>query len=387
MAMLAPQKTVLKENIIEPILGSIFENCTKQQARSLINEAKQGQLGRRRFVELYGQYHSEMLDALNGISRIYEDPKKILINTFGSNTPSDEDIKIASDEIINSLLETYYPNVPNANNSYQTYTNRSDDQREFMNLIREKIAEIKGPLDHDLAKEIRRLKAQAGIPNSGSTTYGNEFNLSNLDLSNMDFSGLYFKGGSFTNSNLSNTNFSKTDLSRCIFDGCNLENTNFNEARLIGEEVSFKNANVRKTNFIGIKIERGNTWHTLESPREIKNEIRNRGALNVDEAIFTFSDLTQNNNNSNYSNTDNLRMFRQSQQNSPPPNQNHQQETVQLNLFTEQMTRNYNTLYRQLSQVQNQISQCQRQFQEQQRKEEENNTSKSRKKHEHCNLM
>lgn len=278
LKVLESQKELIKE-IIAPLVESILvENCDTKTALSLISEAKDGQLGKRRFIELYGAYDSDMLDALNDISRLYENPKKTFRSTFGEFTPSKEALRDTFNVILNELIELYRPDH-HANNLEQ-------QKLELINQIRIKLVEYKKNQSSNLIKEIMALKEKAGIVNIGkSSGYPTGLNLSNLDLSNLDLSGYNFKSINFTNCNLSNTNFTKALLGRCIFDNCNLEMTNFYLANMIGEEVSFKNALVRKTNFIGVVIEKGSTWFPLTDAESIKNEIKNRGAIFIEETL------------------------------------------------------------------------------------------------------
>jgi hypothetical protein len=290
--MLQEQKELLKENIIAPVLGSIFEKCReKSVAQQLIDEAKLGQLGRKRFEAIFGSYNLEMLDALNGISRFYENPRQILLRTYGTKTPSDSEIITAANEIIRSLMNTYYPSVGSVNkhSAQGVMDTLRKDVVLYADMMRNIYNYKKGKFDEGrynvIVKEIMNLKERAGILNSGELDYRSKLNLSNLDLSNLDLSKGCFKAMSFINSNLSNTKFRSVDSA--VFDGCNLENADFENASMIGEQVSFKNANVRNTKFTGVRIEKSPWWTKCANPAEIKEEVKKRGAANVDEAIFT----------------------------------------------------------------------------------------------------
>lgn len=275
--VLKPQKKLIKE-IIAPLVESILEKCDIKTALALIDEAKEGQLGKKKCIDMYGKYDSELLEALNGISRLYDEPEKMLRSTFGALTPSEEAFRDTFDIIINRLITLYRPD--------DQVNNREQKKLALIKQIRIKLVEYKDNRSSTLVKEIMALKKEAGIINTGDPSlWHHGLNLSNLDLSHLDLSSYAFKGVNFTNSNLSHTNFTKAFLARCIFDNCNLEMTNFYGANMIGEEVSFKNARALKTNFTGIQIERGSSWSIILNPESIINEIKNRGAIFIEETI------------------------------------------------------------------------------------------------------
>ena len=282
MTMLTAQKNILKELIISPIIDTLVEKCrSKDIVMILINEAKKGQLGREKFERIFGRYDSNMLDALNGISRLYEDPNRVLKSTFGEDMPVNNEIIAAVDEIIGALINLYYVNGDQPHSEI-------NGRAEFMRRIRERLVALQDNPHLDqrmIVADIMQLKQQAGIPNLGEGSFWwSNLNLSNLDLSNLDLSMLQFKAVSFINSNLSHTKL--RIAMRCVFDGANLENANFKDANMTGEQVSFNNANVRFANFTGAVIERGTSWYLLRDPELVKTEIQERGALNVDQAIF-----------------------------------------------------------------------------------------------------
>src|SRR3990167_9853595 len=203
MTMLTAQKNILKELIISPIIDTLVEKCrSKDIVMILINEAKKGQLGREKFERIFGRYDSNMLDALNGISRLYEDPNRVLKSTFGEDMPVNNEIIAAVDEIIGALINLYYVNGDQPHSEI-------NGRAEFMRRIRERLVALQDNPHLDqrmIVADIMQLKQQAGIPNLGEGSFWwSNLNLSNLDLSNLDLSMLQFKAVSFINSNLSHT--------------------------------------------------------------------------------------------------------------------------------------------------------------------------------------
>jgi hypothetical protein len=272
---------LLKDSILTSILETIIDSCKNNvTSMKLISEAKDGQLGRKRLVEVCGVYDPELLDALNQISKIYENPTRVVKSVFGHDTPDEATLKTIADEIIQSFMNLYFP---------QELAQQVDLQAEklrVMPLIRERLLDYcRG--DMTAIADIKRFKEIAGIPNTGHSNdiYCKDLNLSNLNLSGLDLRGHYFKIVSFNNSDLSNCQFK--DVSRCTFDDSNLREASFRDGCLKGEEVSFLRADLSWTDFTGVEIEKGHSWQKCRTAAEVKAELISRGGANVDHAIFT----------------------------------------------------------------------------------------------------
>lgn len=280
-----PQYLHIKNSILEPIVLTITEACHQDRAcaQQLINIAKEKQIDGDVFVQIYGRDNHVLLDALNGLTCLYNRENNFQ-RIYGANNTSLPLRRQMLDHMIANLLNQQYS--PPAS---------IEAMRELRELVlawsiakRNFGQECRVYDDFIIAAKRRHQIPNVHMDRNGTDGYYENPDISHLDLSGMDLSNLdYLKGMQLKNGNYSYCNFSNNFFSTANFSGSNLSYANFTNCNMASEEVSFANADCTGAIFIDVVMERGNTWVEINRPEDIKAEIIARGGLNVDRAIFS----------------------------------------------------------------------------------------------------
>jgi hypothetical protein len=276
------QYKVIFELMVEPLILTVTEACSGRRdvAEQLIIRANKKQIGGDEFLRIFGRSHDVLMETLNGLTKLYN-REDLLDSTFGKNTLYLEIRRDMINHMIARILDQQYSGSASVH-----------AMQEMRNLVlawsrskRLGSYEGRGLYDATIAVAKRRHK----IPNACREGYSSlNPDISHLDLSGMDLSNLPdVKQMQLINCNLSHCNFSNTHLSRANFSNSNLTHANFTGCHMIGEEVSFANADCTGAIFIGVEMERGISWSRMTGGESLKMEIIARGGLNVDKAIFS----------------------------------------------------------------------------------------------------
>jgi len=136
-----------------------------------------------------------------------------------------------------------------------------------------------------IKKEFNELRLALGLTIRENTF--DVLDLSHLDLSNMHLLGIDLKGAIIEGTDLSGSSLWNCNLSRCRLIECNMSDTQIINCCFMGETVSFFKTDLTNAEIGSDCIfEKGNTWQRINSWDDLKRELVNRGALNVERAKY-----------------------------------------------------------------------------------------------------